>query len=150
MSREKCSPSAQCRSFFLGIQPNCLDVCSSCSPLWCPFRCRDGAHRFLRLQAGRLSTRRVAMHGPIGDCWPMAFFDCPRGHRVRKETHVLQHGPDLSGCYFPSNRASQEPDGHRQEMLPGDSRDSPPEALKLLVVSNSWRRNVPPSSTRLT
>jgi hypothetical protein len=33
---------------------------------------------------------------------------------VRKETHVLQHGPDFSGGYFPSNRASQEPDGHRR------------------------------------
>jgi hypothetical protein len=50
--------------------------------LWCPFRCRDGAHRFLRLQAGRLSTPGVAMHGPIGDSAPMAFFDCPGGHRV--------------------------------------------------------------------
>ena len=62
------------------------------------------------------------------------------------ETHVLQHGPDFSGCYFPSNRASQEPDGHRREMVPRDGTDSQPEALKLLVVSNSWRRNVPPSS----
>ena len=44
------------------------------------------------------------MHGPIGDSWSMAFFDCPRGHRVRKETRVLQHGPDFTGCYFPSNR----------------------------------------------
>ena len=46
----------------------------------------------------------------------------------------------------PRNRASQEPDGHRQEWFPGDGTDSQPEALKLLVVSNSWRRNVPPSS----
>jgi len=35
------------------------------------------------------------MRGPIGDSWPMAFFDCPRGHRIPKETRVLQHGPDL-------------------------------------------------------
>jgi len=48
------------------------------------------------------------------------------------------------------NRASQEPDGHRQEMVPMDGTDSQPEALKLLVVSNSWRRNVPPSSRRST
>ena len=26
MSREKYSPSVQCRSFFLGIQPTCLNV----------------------------------------------------------------------------------------------------------------------------
>src|SRR6516164_4745186 len=43
------------------------------------------------------------------------------------------------------NRASQEPDSHRQEMVPRDETDSSPEALKLLVVvSNSWRRNLPP------
>ena len=29
------------------------------------------------------------------------------------------------------NRASQEPDGHRQEWFPGDGTDSQPEALKL-------------------
>ena len=46
----------------------------------------------------------------------------------------------------PRNRASQEPDGHRQEMVPRDRTDSQPEALKPLVVSNNWRRNVPPSS----
>src|SRR5580692_9673705 len=54
-----------------------------------PFRCCDGAHRFSETQqAGRLSTRGVAMHGPIGDSGPMAFFDCPRGHRVGTETRV--------------------------------------------------------------
>ena len=43
------------------------------------------------------------MHGPIGDSEPMAFFDCPRGHRVASETRVFfQHGPDFSDCYFPS------------------------------------------------
>jgi hypothetical protein len=88
------------------------------------------------------------MHGPIGDSGPMAFFDCPGGHRVASETRVFKHGPDFSGCYFPSNRASQESDGHRREMIPRDRRNSQPEALKLLVVSNSWRRNVPPFSRR--
>src|SRR5215469_6321098 len=29
------------------------------------------------------------MHGPIGDSGPMAFFDCPRGHRVAPETRVF-------------------------------------------------------------
>jgi hypothetical protein len=33
----------------------------------------------------------------------MAFFDCPRGHRVESETRVFfKHGPDFSDCYFPS------------------------------------------------
>jgi hypothetical protein len=41
------------------------------------------------------------MHGPIGDSWPMAFFDCPGGHRVGPETRVFKHGPDFTGCYFP-------------------------------------------------
>jgi hypothetical protein len=60
----------------------------------------------------------------------------------------FKHGPDFSGCCFPPNRTSQEADGHRQEMVPRDGTDSPPEMLKLLVVSNNWRRNGPPSSTR--
>ena len=41
------------------------------------------------------------MHGPIGDSGPMAFFDCPGGHRVAPETRVFKHGPDFSDCYFP-------------------------------------------------
>ena len=32
----------------------------------------------------------------------------------------FKHGPDRYDCYFPSNRASQESDGHRQEMVPRD------------------------------
>ena len=31
----------------------------------------------------------------------------------------FQHGPDFSGCYFPSNRASQEADDHRQKWSSG-------------------------------
>jgi hypothetical protein len=92
MSRENSSPSTRCRSFF-GIQPNRVKEWSSsgrfCLPV-VPFRCCDGAHRFLKQQAGRLSTPGVAMHGPIGDSGPMAFFDCPRGHRVGPETRVFQ------------------------------------------------------------
>jgi ComF family protein len=45
----------------------------------------------------------------------MAFFDCPRGHRVASETHVFRHGPDFSDCYFPLNRASQESDDRLRE-----------------------------------
>jgi hypothetical protein len=76
----------------------------------------------------------------------MAFFDCPGGHRVPPETRVFSNtGLTLPVATSPRNRASQEPDGHRQEMVPRDRTDSQPEALKLLVVSNSWRRNVPTS-----
>jgi len=70
MSREKCSPSAGCRCFFLGIQPNRLSGNSesglpqalrSCFvstgeaekeffPV-VPFRCCDGARRGLKQQA---------------------------------------------------------------------------------------------------
>jgi hypothetical protein len=79
----------------------------------------------------------------------MAFFDCPRGYRVAPETRVFSNtGLTWTVATSPRNRASQEPDGHRQEMVPRDRTDSQPEALKLLVVSNSGRRSVPPSSTR--
>src|SRR5208283_2289391 len=64
----------------------------------------------------------LAMVFEEGDSWPMAFFDCPGGHRVRPETRVVKHGPDFSDCYFPSNRASQESDGHRREMVPKDGQ----------------------------
>ena len=37
------------------------------------------------------------MHGPIGDSRPMAFFDCPRGHRVAPETRVRSS----TGLTFP-------------------------------------------------
>src|SRR6266700_2038478 len=62
----------------------------------------------------------------------------------------LKHGPDFSDGYFSSkssvSRTRRPPPGR----IPRDGTDSQPEALKLLVVSNSWRRNVPPSSRRLT
>jgi hypothetical protein len=70
MSREKCSPSAGCRFFFLGIQPNRLSVDSESGlpqalRWWfvsigeaekrffsvVPFRCCDGARRGLKQQA---------------------------------------------------------------------------------------------------
>ena len=87
------------------------------------------------------------MHGPIGDPWPMAFFDCPRGHRVAPETPVFSS----TGLTFPIATSSRierlkSPTAIAEEIVPRDRRDSQPEALKLLVVSNSWRRNVPPSS----
>jgi hypothetical protein len=28
----------------------------------------------------------IGNHGPIGDSWPIAFWGCPRGHRVIPET----------------------------------------------------------------
>src|SRR5580692_6174694 len=53
----------------------------------------------------------------------MAFFDCPRGHRVAPETRVFSNtGLTWTVATSPRNRASQEPDGHRQEMVPGIER----------------------------
>jgi hypothetical protein len=65
------------------------------------------------------------MHGPIGDSWPMALFDCPRGHRVDSETHVPKDtGLTSTVATSSRNRASQEPDGHRQEMVPRENGPS--------------------------
>ena len=63
----------------------------------------------------------------------MAFFDCPRGNRVTPETLVPEgtRSRTLLLDTSPRNRASQEPDGHRQEWFPGDGTDSQPGALKL-------------------
>src|ERR1700693_630955 len=53
----------------------------------------------------------------------MAFFDCPRGHRVAPETRVFSNtGLTFPIATSPRNRASQEPDGHHQEMVPGIER----------------------------
>src|SRR5262249_10247950 len=90
--------------FCLGIQPNCLNVVSysesgllqakgfalsprarrSCDfyPLWFHVAVVPAPIVFSNNKPVRLSTRRVAMHGPIGGSGPMAFLDCPRGHRV--------------------------------------------------------------------
>ena len=63
------------------------------------------------------------MHGPIGGSGPMAFFDCPGGHRVGPETRVSKHGPDFSDCYFPPEiERLKEPDSHRREMVPKDGQ----------------------------
>ena len=72
-------------------------------------------------------------------------------HRVQAAIRIRTlrvEGPDFTGCYFPRNRASQR--ARRSPPGNGSQRwtDSEPEALKLLVVSNNWRRNVPPSSRR--
>ena len=108
--------------FFLGIQPNCLDVRSASSALWYPFRCRDGAHRFLKLQGGPLSTREwqcMVLSETLG-LWLSSIVR--EGIGFVRRLACLQHGPDFSGCYFPSNRASQEPDGRRREWFPGIER----------------------------
>src|SRR6266404_5797046 len=47
----------------------------------------------------------------------------------------------------PRIRASQEPDGHTREWFQGGNGLFARDA-KLLVVSNVWRRNLPPSSKR--
>jgi hypothetical protein len=93
-----------------GIQPNCLNVYGlgewSCSGLlsWSTSLARatatlsipvvrfvfpDGAIRSWKL-ASNLGGK-VANHGPIGDLEPIAFFGCPRRHRVFVETRCPRH-----------------------------------------------------------
>src|ERR1700719_4659251 len=60
------------------------------------------------------------MHGPIRDSWPMAFFDCPRGHRVDSETRVFSStGLTSPVATSPRNRASQEPMAIAEKWFPG-------------------------------
>src|SRR5690349_3308588 len=74
------------------------------------------------------------MHGPIGDSWPMAFFDCPSGHKVDSESRVFSSTSLTSPvATSPRNRASQEPDGHRQEMVPGIERTLSPRRSSCLL-----------------
>jgi hypothetical protein len=172
--QEKNLPSSRCRSiFFLGIQPNCLNVHSY-------------SESGLPQAEGFVSSPRVKRRINCSSLWfhfavvttPIVFLKhnkpnrCPPDewqHMVLSETRgrwlcsIVREGIGLNSetrarkaRAWPRrfdtssrNRASQEPDGHRREMVPRDETDSQPEALKLLVVvSNSWRRNVPPSSTR--
>src|SRR5260370_26079502 len=112
MSREKSSPSAQYRPILVsafsplferglpqGRVPCFVSACEAqirFLPLWGFVSCRDGAHRsettsltVVHCMSGNAWWQRmVATHGPIGDSWPMALFDCPRMHRVAMETRV--------------------------------------------------------------
>ena len=67
---------------------------------------------------------RVAMHGPIGDSGPMAFFDCPGGHRVPlRLACFVKHGPDFSGCYFPpKSSVSKSPTVTAGKWVPKDGQ----------------------------
>jgi len=80
------------------------------------------------------------MHGPIGDSCLMAFFDCPRGHRVAPETRVFSNTgltlPVLLPLEIERLKNPRSPPGN----VPRDRTGLSAEALKLLVVSNSWRR----------
>ena len=60
----------------------------------------------------------------------------------------VKHGPNKPMDTSPRNRASREPDGPPLGMISPGGTESQPEALTLLVISNSWRRNVPPTSRR--
>ena len=48
-----------------------------------------------RRQSFSETTSLTVVHWMSGNTWsywdsqPMAFFDCPRGHRVKSETHAL-------------------------------------------------------------
>ena len=108
MSREKCSPSAQCRSFFLGIQPIRLNVhsyfreCSSsaprsyfvsaceaekrCSPV-VPFLLPWRHHSFLETNKPDgypLDEWQRMVLSETRGLWLSSI--CPRGHRVTSET----------------------------------------------------------------
>ena len=76
----------------------------------------------------------------MGDSGPMTFFGYPRGHRVKSETFVFEHG----GLTFPIDtlprpKRLKNPTTTVKED-PGDGTDSLLETLKLLVL-DVWRRN---------
>jgi len=62
----------------------------------------------------------------------------------------FKHGPDLSDGYFSSKSSVSGTRRLPPGMIPRVGTESQPEALTLLVISNSWGRNVPPSSRRFS
>ena len=170
--KREISPSARCRSIFcLGIQPNCLNVHSysesglpqargfasspsvkrrsNCSSLWFHFAVVTAPIVFLKHNKPNRCPRDEWQHMVLSETRGLWLCSIVReGIGWVRRLACVKHGPDFGGCYFPSKSRVSRADGHRQEMVPGDRTDSQPEALKLLVVSNNGRRNVPPSSTR--
>ena len=170
--KREISPSARCRSIFcLGIQPNCLNVHSysesglpqargfasspsvkrrsNCSFLWFHFAVVTAPIVFLKHNKPNRCPRDEWQHMVLSETRGLWLCSIVReGIGWVRRLACVKHGPDFGGCYFPSKSRVSRADGHRQEMVPGDRTDSQPEALKLLVVSNNGRRNVPPSSTR--
>ena len=158
--------------FFLGIQPNCLNVHSSSesglgrvkrfalSPRWKrSFNCSSLWFHFAVVTAPIVFLKRNKPDGCPPDEWQhmvlsetLGLWLCSiirEGIGFIRRLTCLGTGLTSAVATSPRNRASQEPDGYRREMAPRDRTDSQPEALKpLVVVSNNWRRNVPPSSTR--
>ena len=126
----------------------CRAIDSACGPL-CPSGWGFFYQRFSSPIATKPSVLKPAKqerwsganHGSIGDSWPIAFSGCPRGPRVDCETRCPKHtAPNLSAETRSRTRVSREPDGHRQRRSPGMERTRS-ETLKLLVVSDSGRRN---------
>lgn len=153
--------------FCLGIQPNCLNVHSysesglsqasspsvkrrsNCSSLWFHFAVVTAPIVFLKHNKPNRCPPDEWQHMVLSETRGLWLCSIVReGIGCVRRLACVKHGPDFGGCYFPSKSRVSRADGHRQEMVPGDRTDSQPEALKLLVVSNNWRRNVPPSSTR--
>src|SRR6266436_4730573 len=70
----------------------------------------------------------------------MAFLDCPRGHRVESETRAFEARARLVRWILPlESERLKNPTATARNNSPGGT-DSLPETLKLLVVSNRWRR----------
>ena len=94
----------------------------------------------------RERAAKVGNHGPIRDSRPIAFLDCPRGHRVIVETRCrkLHSLPNVRVDTLPRIRTSQEPDWANRQgpSLPQEGIErNPLKTLKLLVVSDVGYRN---------
>jgi hypothetical protein len=170
MSREKSSPSAQYRPILVsafsplferglpqGRVPCFVSACEAqirFLPLWGFVSCRDGAHR-------SETTSLTVVHCMSGNAWwqrmvllktrGLWLYSIVRGGiGWQWRLACVKHGPNKPMDTSPRNRASREPDGPPLGMISPGGTESQPEALTLLVISNSWRRNVPPSSRRST
>jgi len=114
MSREKPLPRLNADRFFcLGIQPDCLNVDSysesglpqakrialsprvkrsiNGSPLWFHIAVVTAPIVFLKHNKPNRCPLNEWQHMVLSETrWPMALFDCPRGHRVDSETRVRE------------------------------------------------------------
>jgi hypothetical protein len=90
------------------------------------------SRRFLKRHQAKRLRGTCVNHGSISDSRPIAFFGCPRGHRVNNETSTGD--AYLRGGYSPSNPRVRESTGQQQGRDPGVSIGSP-HTLKRIAVS---------------